>query len=326
MRKVDSTMTRNRVGRRLLTLVACKNFDFTPAPEQNRPTVGRCACDLMIASRPILFFSLGLFVSGLLSPVLAADAPPLQAERMEFYLRDQVEGKKIIVYLTPAKIRVEQPEDKFAFIYDVATQTYTGLELRDAHYWTFSWPKVQAHVQSSRRYQRRLQDLNIEGFASYDITRPDAPSSEPAAPQFIWRTGDKKKKIGEYECQLWLGENRGGKNLEAWCIEQRVGGLKENLDRLKEINEPMALVPVRPVLPPEFFVAVDSLYKAQVTPVEIAWGSVQDKSEEKTRLTLMGIQRKEISPALFEVPKTYLPSKLQALEGVSEDEGEKGKR
>lgn len=256
--------------------------------------------------------------------VVAAENAPIQAQRLEFYLHDQVEGKRIIIYLTPEKIRVEQPEEKFAFIYDVATKVYTGLELRDAHYWSFSWPKVQEHVLSTKRYQRRLQDLNIEGFASYDITRPDAPVAAPETPQFIWRTGEGKKKISGYDCQLWLGENRGGKDLEAWCIEQRVGGLKENLDRIKEVNEPIALVAVRPVMPPEFFVAVDSLYKAQVTPVEVAWGGTkQSRGDDKTRLRLVSIQTKEVSPKLFAVPEGYLPAKLQALEGVTDEDKEK---
>lgn len=269
------------------------------------------------------FYRFALFALSMLT-AFAADDAPIPAQRMEFYLRDQVEGKRIIIYLTPDKIRVEQPEDKFAFIYDVPTKTYTGLELRDAHYWTFSWPKVQAHVQSTKRYQRRLQDLNIEGFASYDITRPDPTPTLPESPQFIWRTGEGKKKVSGYECQLWLGDNRGGKDLEAWCVEQRVGGLKENLDRIKEVNEPIALVAVRPVMPPEFFVAVDSLYKAQVTPVEIAWGGTkQARGDDKTRLTLTSIQTKEVSPALFVVPKTYLPTKLLALEGITEEDKEK---
>lgn len=271
------------------------------------------------------FMACALVCVGNTPSVRAADDAPIAAQRMEFSLHDQVEEKRIIIYLTPDKIRVEQPEDKFAFIYDVATKTYTGLELRDAHYWSFSWPKVQEHVQSTKRYQRRLQDLNIEGFASYDITRPDAPApSDPDSPQFIWRPDTAKKKISGYECQLWKGENRGGKDLEAWCVEQRVGGLKENLDRIKEVNEPMALVPVRPVLPPEFFVAVDSLYKAQVTPVEVAWGGTkQSRDDDRTRLTLRSIESKQISPALFTVPKTYLPSKLQALEGVVDEDKDK---
>lgn len=267
----------------------------------------------------LLIFFLSLFILS----AHAADAPPLVAQRMEFYLHDQVEGKRIIILLTPEKIRVDQPDDKFAFVYDVATKTYTGLELRDAHYWSFNWPQVQRFVQGTKRYRRRIQDLNIEGFASYDITRPDAPESQPEPTQFIWRTDTTTKKISGYDCQHWLGQNRGGKDVEAWCIEQRIGGLKENLDRLKEINEPMALVPVRPVLPPEFFAVVDSLYKAQVTPVEVGWGNTEKRTDDGTKLTLISIQSKEISPEVFQVPKTYLPTKLQALEGIVDEEKDK---
>lgn len=271
----------------------------------------------MTRFRPCFLLMLAVLAAG--RGFAFADEGKVQAERMEFRVADLTEEKKIIVTLTPAKIRVDQPEDKFAFIYDVATQSYTGLELRDAHYWKFSWPEVQAAVQASKRYKRRLNDLNIEGLASYDITRPDPVETLPETPQFTWRTDDKTKKIGEYDCQHWLGNNRGGKDIEAWCVGQRVGGLKENLDRLKQVNEPMALVAVRPMLPPEFFVVVDSLYKAEVSPVEIAWGDHDDR----TRLTLVRIEHKEVPVSLFQVPQTYLPSKLQALEGIVDDDKDK---
>jgi hypothetical protein len=258
---------------------------------------------------------------GLTAPLMsfAADAPPVEAQRLEFEQVDFSDTRKINVTLTPDKIRVDQPQDKFSFIYDVSTKTYTGLEQRDAHYWSFNWPKVQAYVQNSKRYKRRLSDLNIEGYASYDILRPDAPEPLPESPQFVWKADNQTRKISGYDCQHWIGTSKAGKTIEAWCVEQRVGGLKESLDRLKEINEPMGMVAVRPVLPPEFFVVVDSLYKAEVSPVEIAWGP----KEDRTRLTLVNIQRKTVPASLFEVPNTYLPTKLQALEGIVEDDKDK---
>lgn len=264
-------------------------------------------------------FRIAVFVLCATGWCRAADAVMVKADQMEFRLVDFNQEKKITITLTADKIRVDQPQDKFAFIYDVATKTYTGLELRDAHYWSFNWNQVQAHVQASQRYKNRLKDLNIEGFASYDLARKDVSEPLPDQPQFIWRSDEKTKKVGSYDCQHWIGDNKAGKNIDAWCVEQRVDGLKEDLDRIKEINEPMALVPVRPVMPPEFFVVVDSLYKAQVSPVEISWG----EKEDKTRLTLISIQHKEVPASQFQVPETYLPSKLQALEGIVDEDKDK---
>jgi hypothetical protein len=257
----------------------------------------------------------GLAVA-LVSTRLNATETTSPAQLVEFQLREAGENKKISLILTPEKIRVDQPAEKFAAIYLAAGDKYTGLELRDATYWEFSWPEVQAVVQRSKRYERRLHDLNIEGMASYDLTRPDPAESLPESPIYLWRPTGVKRKIGIYETAQWIGQSASAPSVEAWCVEKELPGLKLSLDQIKKINEPMALVPVRPILPAIAFRVVDSLFKAHVTPIEILWGDGGDRN----RLTLTRLESKKMDLKSFAVPNTFRKVQLNALDGILEND------
>jgi len=247
--------------------------------------------------------------------VARAANPPGPAQLLEFQVREAGETKKLALILTPEKIRVDQPDDKVAAIYEASNEKFTGLELRDGTYWEFSWPEIQATIQKSKRYERRFHDLNIEGLASYDLTRPDPVDVVPDAPIYQWRPTGEKRRIGAYETAQWLGTSATAPPVEAWCVENQLAGLKPALDQVKKINEPMALVPVRPILPAIAFLVVDSLFKAQVVPVEIDWG----QSTDRNRLTLVKLESKNVDSKSFSVPNTYRKVQLNALDGILEN-------
>jgi hypothetical protein len=84
------------------------------------------------------------------------------------------------------------------------------------------------------------------------------------------------------------------------------------VEHLRTIDEPMALVPVRNIVPDFIFPVYDALIKGGVTPVLITWGSDQDKNhfqfvESKTR---------DGKLSLFTVPKLYMKTTLITMDGI----------
>jgi hypothetical protein len=236
------------------------------------------------------------------------------AREILFTVKEAGRTQKIQALVAADKIRVNQPDEKFALLYESAGQLYTGLELRDAHYWQFRWPEVEAAIRESRRYADRLRNLDIEGLASYDLERPAANESAASSPPlYRWKPGGKKKRIGAYECELWLGQSEQAPAVEAWCVETQVPLFHELLERLREINEPMALAPLRPLLPPLYFVVAESLRKAGVTPVELSWTQHSSPSQ----VTFQGAGEKKTESGQWKIPEGYLKSEMGALEGIT---------
>jgi hypothetical protein len=250
--------------------------------------------------------------------------PPGRLDTVTFEFHDQGETHKITVTSSPSIARFDDLTDGYSFLYNPATQFYTGLEHRNYTYWEFSWPEVKAAVENSKRGEKRLQDLGNEGLD------PDAPSPATNAPAaaapdtsalgngdnsgYVWRPAAQKKTIAGLPCSRWTGETLSGENCEVWCVAGPVPKVTAALAQLRTVNAPMALVPVREIAPDFIFPVYDALTRAGVTPIEINWGSGAEKStfrvvEQKTR---------EGKPALFAVPKLYVKTTLITMDGMTD--------
>jgi hypothetical protein len=86
----------------------------------------------------------------------------------------------------------------------------------------------------------------------------------------------------------------------------------EAIARLREVNEPMALVPVRVIVPDFIFPVYDALTKAGMTPVLINWGS----GTEKSTFRLVDQKARPYQARLFTVPKLYVKTTLITMDGL----------
>ena len=236
----------------------------------------------------ILLFSLVLTL-----PLLADNksaTPPVPApafmDVVSFEYRADEETKKVVVTSIATLQRVDETDDGYSVIYNPQTQFYTGMEHRNYTYWSFSWPEVRAAVENSKRYEKRLQDLGSDGM-NPDTASPapatNAPSSAaPSAPGdtsgYVWHPTNEKKRISDLDCVQWIGETEDGQNIEAWCYGGLLPKVQAAVAVLRTMSEPMALVPVRTMVPDTIFPAYDSLLKGGVTPVLITWGDEHNKN------------------------------------------------
>ena len=144
----------------------------------------------------------------------------------------------------------------------------------------------------------------------------NAPSSSAGTDTddsgYVWRATTEKKRIGDLDCVRWTGETISGENVEAWCYNGPLPKVQAAISNLQTINGPMALVPVRTVVPDFIFLVYASLTKGGVTPLLINWGAGEDKSsfrfiESKTR---------DGKLSLFTVPKLYTRTTLVTMDGM----------
>jgi hypothetical protein len=280
------------------------------------------------------------------SAPVAQPAIPAVLDVITFQVRDEDGNRKLVVTPAPGLLRVDVPDDGLTIIYNSVTQFYLGLENRNYTYWEFSWPDVQAAVKGSTRYQTRLKDLGTQGlngympdadgtavstntappnpFAASDAlmsTNPapapaPAPTPPPAASEnvsgYIWKPAGERKRIGDLDCVKWTGESLSGSPVEAWCCMTPAPRVKDALARLREINEPIALVPVRSLAPAFVFEVVDDLAKGGVTPIDITWGDDQDKNH----FALVSVKTREGRPKLFAIPPLYVKTTLVTMDGI----------
>ena len=278
--------------------------------------------------RAFLLFGILIF----LAPPLAKAAdnkadpvppPPLAApaflDVVSFEFQADGENHKVVVTTAPTLLRVDEPNDRYSVIYNPQTDHYTGLEHGNYTYWEFSWPEVRAAVENSKRHEARLQQLSNEGITG-DTSPPatnaaTATSSSSAGSDdsgYVWRATTDKKRIADLDCVRWTGDTVSGENVEAWCYKGPLPKVAAAVERLRAINEPMAMVPVRTIIPDFVFPVFDALVKGGVTPVLITWGGDKDKNhfrfvEAKTR---------DGKLSLFTVPKLYIKTTLITMDGL----------
>jgi hypothetical protein len=250
-----------------------------------------------------------------LSPPLAA---PAFLDVVSFEFKADGENHKVVVTSSPILLRVDEPADGYSVIYNPQTDHYTGLEHRNCTYWEFSWPEVRDAVENSKRHEARLQELSNEGLNS-DADTPSINAPNAASPSdgsddsgYVWHPTTDTKRIAGLDCVRWTGDTVSGESVEAWCYNGPLPKLQAAVERLRAINEPMALVPVRTIVPDFIFPVYDALVKGGVTPVLINWGNDQDKNhfrfvEAKTR---------DGKLSLFTVPKLYMKTTLITMDGM----------
>jgi hypothetical protein len=270
-----------------------------------------------------------LFLAALLTgllPTRAADkpvAPPVAApaflDVVTFAYRVEGENHKAVVTSGPGLLRVDEPDDGYSIIYSPQTDHYTGLEHRNYTWWEFSWPEVRDTVENSKRHETRLQELSNEGLNG-DLSPPSTNAATSSAGSddsgYVWHPTNEKKRIADLDCVKWDGDTVSGESVEAWCCAGLQPKVQAAVQSLRTVNEPIALVPVRTIVPDFIFPVFDALVKGGVTPVLINWGDEKDRSSFR----LIGTQTREGKLALFVVPKLYIKTTLVTMDGMTTEQ------
>jgi len=249
-------------------------------------------------------------------PVTPPVAAPAFLDVVSFAVQADGEHHKMIVISAPGALRVDEPEDGYSVIYHPQTDQYTGLEHRNDTYWEFSWPEVRDAVMASKRYEAHLQDLGNLGISDENAPTTNNPTASalPDNAGYVWRQTNDKKNIAGLDCVRWVGETVGGESIEAWCFNGLLPKVQAAMNQLRIINEPMALVPIRTLVPPLVFPVYDALARGGVTPVLINWGGDQ----EKDQFAWLETKTRPGDLRLFTVPKLYLKTTLISMDGMIE--------
>lgn len=261
-------------------------------------------------------------------PAQAATPPlalPAFVDVVTFTVNFEDDNRKLITTTAPNVFRLDSPDESYSLIYNPQTENYTGLENRNDTYWVFSWPEVRDAVQTSKRYESHLQDLSNEGLSA-DVAAPPTTNA-PDATQvttsvsgsgpgddsgYVWRPTEDKKNIAGLDTAEWTGDTVSGGHVVAWCYAAPLPKVTAAVAQLRAINEPMSLVPVRPVVPDFIFPIYDSLTKAGVTPVLITWGDAQ----RPNRFQLDEVSTRPAKVSMFTVPKIYVKTTLVTMDGI----------
>jgi len=269
-----------------------------------------------------------LVAVGLLTSLHAADAPrplplnspsTLNVVTFQFYGDEQY--RKVIVTSSSGLQRIDEPDDRWSFLYDPSSQFYTGLEHDNYTYWGFSWPEVRGALETSKRGEKRLSDMSLNGLNA-DNPAP-ATNTPPAAPDpaslatgddtgYVWKQTGEKKRIAGLECQRWTGDTISGENCVVWCYNGPLPRVTDAIDRLRETDEAITLVPIRTLVPDFIFPVYTALGKSGLVPVQINWGSGPDKGEFK----LVDQKSRPYDAKLFAVPTLYRKTTLITLDGM----------
>ena len=276
----------------------------------------------------VRFFCCLLAAFSFAAPVYAADAPralplntPSVLNVVTFAYSSDDQNRKVVVTTSTGLQRVDEPDDRWSFLYDPATQSYTGLEHGNYTYWTFSWPEVRVSLEGSRRGAKRLSDMSLDGLNA-DNPSPTtnlAPvTPDPSAlatgddTGYVWKQTGDKKRIAGLECQRWTGESISGENCVVWCYNGPLPGVTNAVACLRETDEPVTLVPIRTLVPDFIFPVYTALEKSGLVPVQINWGSGPDKGEFR----LVDQKTRPYDAKLFAVPTLYRKTTLITLDGM----------
>jgi hypothetical protein len=257
----------------------------------------------------------------------ARPAAPAFLDAVTFKGDADGERHTLTVMDAPSLDRIDAPDDRLAVLYEPATQHYTGLESSNYTYWEFSWPAVRAAVQGTARYATRLRnigpELMEEGALNQPATNADPLAGNSANPTdtvggdddqtgYVWRTTIERKRIAGFDCMHWVGETVAGESVDAWCTPGLQPPIERAMATLKEINEPMALVPVRELVPTLVFVAWKALTKAGVTPIDLKWGGEGDMNH----FAFVSVKQREGKISYFQIPPLYRKTTLLSMDGI----------
>jgi hypothetical protein len=257
----------------------------------------------------------------------ARKAAPAFLDAVTFKVDADGEKRTLVVTDAPSLDRIDVPSDQLTVIYDPATEHYTGLETSNYTYWEFSWPAVRAAVQGTGRYAARLRDIGpalmeegsssqpaaaSDPLAGNSVSSTDSVGGDDDDSGYVWHTTVEKKRIAGFDCEHWVGETVAGETIDAWCAAGLQPPIERALATLKAINEPMALVPVREIVPPLVFVAWKTLTKAGVTPIDMTWGGEGDSN----RFIFVNVKEHEGRISYFQIPDLYRKTTLLSMDGI----------
>ncbi len=259
-------------------------------------------------------------------PPAASETGPIQIDAVTFQVHTDDEKTKLVVNSSTKLYRFDIVDERYSVIYDPRTEDYLGLEHGNYTYWQFSWPEVRNAVSSTKRFQSRVAELNMDGLNS-DAPPPSTNAASSTAPAtdtsdnsgYVWHQTTDKKTIAGVDCLRWEGDTVSGEAVEVWCSTVPLPKVQDAMEHLDSINDPMALVPVREIVPPLVFTIYHSLVRSGVTPVLMTWGGNQDKSS----FGWVNTQAREVKPTFFTIPKLYMKTTLITMDGLLEETKEK---
>jgi hypothetical protein len=146
-----------------------------------------------------------------------------------------------------------------------------------------------------------------------DVTTSSAGSDDSG---YVWHPSADRKRIGDFNCVRWTGDTISGESVEAWCYNGVLPQVQTALAHLRTIDEPVALVPVRTVVPEFVFPVYDALLKGGVTPILITWGAEGDKNHFR----FLESATREGKMSLFAVPKLYMKTTLITMDGMIKEQ------
>jgi hypothetical protein len=171
-------------------------------------------------------------------------------------------------------------------------------------------------VESTKRYAAHFREMTAEGAASdgLNLAAPNEAASVSLPDDFgyLWKQRAEQREIAGLVCTHWIGETASGDAIEAWGVKGTLPPVRMAMAQLRVMNDPMALVPVRTLVPGDVFPAFDALIRSGVTPLEITWGP----GEDKNRFTLLDIRTRQAPADLFAVPKLYMKTTLITMDGI----------
>ena len=295
--------------------------------------------------------ALGLIAQGrpTETPPAGPASVPATLQSVTFNIKEDGEGRKVVVTAIPERWRIDAPTDGYSIIYNPRTEFYVGLENRNYTYWEFSWPGVRAAVQNTKRYESRLRELGsdtlnapaadssppndsaspLAGETNASNSIPPPINSTPPVPAppvtttasassddsgYVWKPTEEHTRIAGLDCVKWTGESVSNEPATAWCYAGPVVQVQEAYDQLKTVNEPIALVPVRNLVPDFIFAVNESLSRGGVTPLKIMWGD----GSNQNYFELQSIKNREGSVSLFSVPNVYMKTTLITMDGIGD--------
>ncbi len=244
----------------------------------------------------------------------AAPAVPAQLDAVTFTIHTDSETRKLVVISSPQALRVDALDEGYSVIFNPKTEHYIGLEHRNYTWWEFSWPEVHGALSSTKRYQTHLQEITAEGAAPFAGGADPAKGIQPDSAGYVWSQTPQKKEVNGLPCVRWSGESPSGDKIEAWCYEGVLPKVRGAMEQLQKINDPMALVPIRTLVPTAVLPAWGALIRGGVTPILIIWGAENDRNR-------FGVTEVKVRPGkadLFVVPKLYLKTTLISMDGIVE--------
>ena len=199
-------------------------------------------------------------------------------------------------------LRIDTPRQQFAIIVDTLHHDYTGLEIRDAKFWHFSWPKVEATLEHIRQRKAML--------GSSFVADP-APISPPK-PIPGWNQKETIRAIAGHSARLWETTDTLGRRLALWCSRDPEGPSIESWKAYLETQNRLALITGQNQGPDFPLTALTSLPAEAGRPLSLEVGS----GKEADRLTFEQMHTVLPDSNSFVAPKTYALDPLVALDGL----------